>query len=853
METIQRNSFFKRIVLLLMLIMLLASFLPNYALAVNVAEDEISTRAAIPEPNWGAPEPGNPNYWPIPEGSTIGNTNLAFIGLRYNGVTQNSIQLTMPTTLSATSITLKNVQFKIDNDLMPYVKEVRARSFIWLVEGVPSAWRTLTPVPGEEGVFQVPFFWVNQGLFPAINAGVFNQFHVPVEIILKDGYTTANIPQEPYVVQMRVNAERRGRNIVAWESMGKGTVVLSTPTTGNAVSNWLSKPAIMGAEYNAETNILRYFWRGNPIVTYRVASIDLLPGRNKPYVFNVVADPAIIEASEQLEVYAHNLTGREGPHFVMDKNKLESVFNETSIPGYRSAKITPDNNSVSTVDNYIYQDAGGPDVPVYTIMEFKINPEKLFVEGDNNYHINAPIKTFFTEKLNSSQRLIKHSAAENFFMISKTFYLPEVNDVFTEDKVVTGYTYSGDMFVKVTLPSGEVLTGRSAEDPDDSGKYPFSIALPENTELLKGQEIKVQNAEKGKALSNPVVETVNARITFNNNYPNAPANVVVEANDDKNINTLGELMPEKPTREGFVFAGWFENEDGTGEEFTKDTVIEKSKTVYAKWVNEPSVKPINLKQEYINEKQIITGSFENGAKPDLATSEVILVDESGKPILGSNGEPIKGKINPDGTFEFPIDDLKHDDKVKVQLTEKDKLPTISDETLTIDKLGPNITVIKAESNENFININAKVDEPDATVVVEVGNNKYPVTLDSEGNFTITLPKDLEGEIVIVATDVLGNKSEEIVNKDTFDQQPIDIRGKKPYAGNFTFTAYAGDGVTAKINFIRDNVVLETQEEVVRNGRVTFVLKEPLQVNDVITLQGIYKDYYSEPITYKIDN
>lgn len=1102
MKGICKNQFARKgLSIFLAIIMLLGVVLMPQMAHAQSTEDLVMPMEATPPPNWEAPEPGNPNYWPIPQGSTVANTNLAFIGLRYNGVTNNTIQLTMPTTLSATSITLKNVQLNIDSDLLPYVKEVRARSFVWLVEGVPSYWRTMTPVAGQEGVFEVPFFWVNQGLFPVINAGALNQFHVPIEIVLKDGYTTANIPQEPYVVQLRVNAERRGRNIVAWESMGKATVVFPTPTTGREVSNWLSKPAIMGAEYNEETNVLRYFWRGNPIVTYRFASVNGMVWRNKPYMLNVIADPAIIEASEQLEIYAHNLVGREGPHYVMNKAKLEEVFSDTSNPGYRSAKITPDNGSVNTVDNYIYQDAGGPDVPVYTILEFKINPEKLFVQGQENYHINAPIKVFFTEKLNSTQRLIKYSAAENFFMISKSFYLPEVNDIFTEDTVVTGYTYYGDMMVKVTLPNGREVIGRSAEDPDDTGKYPFSIDIPAGVNLEKGQEVKVQNAERGKAFGDPVYETVNAKITFNYNYEGAPEALVVEANDDKNINNLGDLMPEDPEREGFVFTGWYDNPEGTGEEFTAESTIINSKQVYAKWdtavaytvkyivdkvedktleetgfvpqskpvlelekikkdiegknflyvepkedslglvtvpadgiikmhyagdiidvtdpneptpdgysrivfdagengkfedgvvymfdvkngtefpaekapvvtandgyeflqwnpnppfvvneamtivaeyketifnpdkvvgmkittppnkveyfdgetfdpagmvvtltdangltkevpyeefennylsvptdvltlddtkvivtyekdtkilrdeqpitVNEklPSAKPIDLKQVYEDDEQKIVGKFENNYKPDPNTSEVILVDKDGKPYVDSEGNPIKGTINEDGTFEFPIVDLKDKDEVFVQLLEEGKKPTVSDESIIVDKLGPEVDVIETGVNENFNNIKAKVDEPDAEVIIKIGDKEVPVTPDSEGNFEYTFPSEWEGDIVIVAKDELGNITEKEIERDEFLQVDVKVRGKKPFAGNFTFTAYGADGITAKIVLYRDDKVLETQEKVIVNGRANFVLSHILEINDLLTLQGISGSHSSEPISYFID-
>lgn len=102
------------------------------------SENDFAPMTAEPPPNWDIPEPGNPDYQDIPNGVAIRNTSIAFVGLRYDGSTENDIKLIMPFTFSASSVNLKNFQFKVDSDLLPYVKEVRARSFLWLVEAVPS-------------------------------------------------------------------------------------------------------------------------------------------------------------------------------------------------------------------------------------------------------------------------------------------------------------------------------------------------------------------------------------------------------------------------------------------------------------------------------------------------------------------------------------------------------------------------------------------------------------------------------------------------------------------------------------------------------------------------------------------
>ena len=50
--------------------------------------------------------------------------------------------------------------------------------------------------------------------------------------------------------------------------------------------------------------------------------------------------------------------------------------------------------------------------------------------------------------------------------------------------------------------------------------------------------------------------------------------------------TLGALMPEEPTREGFGFGGWYSNVLGTGAEFTGDTEVDDDITLYAYWLTD---------------------------------------------------------------------------------------------------------------------------------------------------------------------------------------------------------------------------------------------------------------------------
>ncbi|NLY09428.1 MAG: InlB B-repeat-containing protein [Tissierellia bacterium] len=557
-NTIKNKRINKYLAFLLLIAMVIGT-LPSIAFAEG---EDVAIRAALPDPNWEEPEPGDPNYWPLPNGYYYSGTKIIYNGLRYNSKTSNTFKMTYLVCLEAIDLALDYLEIKVDADLVQYIDKLRAKTYL------TNNWHDMENL--GNGVYRVKFNSV-----VGANFGALTQSLIDIDITLKDPHTTDNIPFKEYIVQSRVSGSRSGgRKIIAKESKGIGAVLMEDPVTNVANSNWLNEPALIITEFDPDTNILTYKWRTNPNVIYGAAI-----RAEKPYALNVVVDPVIIEASESINVRAEKALF-PGTNYPINK----ALFDTTSNPGYATAKITYENGSVPRVGIHdvgaYIANTGAWDTPIYTVMEFKINPELIFTD---DYHHNAPVKMFFTEKLNSSQRLIKNSSAENFFILSKTFYLPEVDDAYTEDTKISGFTQGADMFVKITLPDGTNATGRSAEEPNAEGKYPFSIDLPAGTELNKGDEIVVQNAEYGKALSNPVVETVNAKITFDQNYTGAPEAQVVIANDDKNINNLGDLMPAVPTREGYAFGGWFDNVEGNGEEFTAESTINKSKTVYAKW------------------------------------------------------------------------------------------------------------------------------------------------------------------------------------------------------------------------------------------------------------------------------
>ena len=217
----------------------------------------------------------------------------------------------------------------------------------------------------------------------------------------------------------------------------------------------------------------------------------------------------------------------------------------------------------------------------------------------------------------------QHSKSVDGVMVTKYSYVPQVEEIFDTDEEivgtvrrdennVTGYYMSpdGEKFYFSTVESANeketiILdeNGRRVEKGDRKYDEVYKYALAqlksqdgkENLKLKKDMPIYLNNSRKGQFPSDPVVEKVKARVTFDYNYEGKPEDkVVVAPENDQYLGTAGytangldyngkNVMPEDPTREGYTFVGWATTPDATEADFTKDTAIENSLTVYAIW------------------------------------------------------------------------------------------------------------------------------------------------------------------------------------------------------------------------------------------------------------------------------
>lgn len=313
-----------------------------------------------------------------------------------------------------------------------------------------------------------------------------------------------------------------------------------------------------------------------------------------------------------------------------------------------------------------------------------------------------------------------------------------------------------------------------------------------------------------------------------------------------------DVLPTK------LFANY--SEDGTAT-VAKDAKIPTKDVIYTATYTDkiPSLKPSDLTQKFdkVGDKQYIDGKLD-GFVPGTDTTgwEIILTDVNGNPIL-EDGQPIKGTIKDDGTFEFPINKevLTHGQQVNAQLTEPNKLPTRADKLVTLDLEGPSITDITATPSAGLLEITAKTDDSSADFVVVIGDKTYPATV-SNGVITAKVPATGTDPIVIRGVDQLGNgnRNDGTVTRPTTEPKQFAFQVQAAYAGNRRLTVYGGPETALAVRILRDGEVFATRNATTSkgSGRATIAIPA-LELGDVVEIigtsnEGVKSDTFIMEIT-----
>lgn len=227
-------------------------------------------------------------------------------------------------------------------------------------------------------------------------------------------------------------------------------------------------------------------------------------------------------------------------------------------------------NSYSTDKNIYYLDAGVKEPDNST--EKNINGEGIdlllpsltgvyfiFTEDGEPISTNDQDTTYYVQ---TEDGLLLHNFQEGYYKIL------HYNDpvVITFDANGNGATVSQS---KVTAEKNQTLdtSGISASRPGYHflGWASNSNASAAETEIIPTEDMTLYAVWR------------KAVVTFDPNGGNVTP-LSAELNDEQKLDSL-----PIPTRDGYIFDGWYRNQDGSGEKIDKDTIFEGDATVYAAW------------------------------------------------------------------------------------------------------------------------------------------------------------------------------------------------------------------------------------------------------------------------------
>ncbi|MBQ7164763.1 MAG: InlB B-repeat-containing protein, partial [Clostridia bacterium] len=140
--------------------------------------------------------------------------------------------------------------------------------------------------------------------------------------------------------------------------------------------------------------------------------------------------------------------------------------------------------------------------------------------------------------------------------------------VFANEKISVSIVYNvNDQLVPPEanpVRTGYDFTGWYITETASGEPFDFTAAVKDDMSLFAGWALHVYT------------------LTFNYNYTGAPETVEMQAGYNTSV-TLAE-----PTREGYDFGGWYENAEGTGNEFIvggeTPTLVTKDADLYANWI-----------------------------------------------------------------------------------------------------------------------------------------------------------------------------------------------------------------------------------------------------------------------------
>ena len=217
---------------------------------------------------------------------------------------------------------------------------------------------------------------------------------------------------------------------------------------------------------------------------------------------------------------------------------------------------------VTTIGDYVFQECG--DLQTVTI------PASVESVGSDIFDLNL---------YKTAKTIIYGGTEEQWNEFFKKVKLPEGSKVHYKNYTVqfdpNGHgTAPKNIYVK----NGETIpTDEKPADPTETGYTFKNWYYTEN-----GVEKAFEFGENGTKVTSSM--TLKAKWEINQYIVTFDANNGSGKTTTKTV-PYGETVtaPDNPIKEGYIFDGWYENQDGPGEEFNPNSPVTETKTYYARW------------------------------------------------------------------------------------------------------------------------------------------------------------------------------------------------------------------------------------------------------------------------------
>lgn len=410
--------------------------------------------------------------------------------------------------------------------------------------------------------------------------------------------------------------------------------------------------------------------------------------------------------------------------------------------------------------------------------------------------------------------------------------IPTVNDLTSEDTMITGTGEVGST-VSVKLPDGTVLK----KLVDNKGQY--TIELPNKVKFKGGESLQVIATDKAGNQSAaveivvvdttpPVMPKVDSFTTESKQLtgitePGAVVNVQLPTGEKLSIKAddKGAFAIDLPS--GLVFKGGeklsITATDAQGNETSPIIIIVKDTTI-------PDTPKVN---KVTSESTHITGTAEPGTLVKVKIP---------------NGKLLTAQVDKQGAFnvELPYKGtFKGGEVLKVSVVDPSSNESLATTIHVEDITAPKSPTVKPITSDNPLVVGTA--EVGSTIKVKLPNGKVISTkVGKQGNYKVKIPNNFKlngGEsLIITATDVSGNTSEEITVKVTDNTAPTNPNVNPIDKDSKNISGTAEANATIKIKLPNGKVLVGNADS---KGRFDIKVPETVDLSKMKSIKVIAID------------